>query len=118
MAESEKRKGGVENTFEKRRNCSLRAFSPFPTVFSKVLYCKRLKQYLVWERVNCLPDGEILDLSQLIASAGNKINLAQILYVAFEWGENIFGKGRKYWLSKLFSISFALRVVKIRNCLV
>ena len=27
----------------KRRNCSLRAISPFPTVFSKDLYGRRLK---------------------------------------------------------------------------
>ena len=32
----------------KRRNCSLRAISPFPTVFSKDLYCTGL----VWERVH------------------------------------------------------------------
>ena len=29
----------VENTVGKRRNCSLRAISPFPTVFSKDLFC-------------------------------------------------------------------------------
>ena len=33
-------------------NCSLRAISPFPTVFSKDLYCRHLKPGLVWERVN------------------------------------------------------------------
>ena len=27
----------------KRRNCSLRAISPFPTVFSKDLYCRHVK---------------------------------------------------------------------------
>ena len=27
----------------KRRNCSLRAISPFPTMFSKVLYCRHVK---------------------------------------------------------------------------
>ena len=27
----------------KRRNCSLRAISPFPTVFSKALYCRHVK---------------------------------------------------------------------------
>ena len=31
-----------ENTW-KRRNCSLRAISPFPTVFSKDLYCRHVK---------------------------------------------------------------------------
>ena len=33
----------VENTLRKRRNCSLRAISPFPTVFSKDLYCRHVK---------------------------------------------------------------------------
>ena len=28
----------------KRRNCSLRAISPFPTVFSKDLYCRNVKK--------------------------------------------------------------------------
>ena len=30
----------------------LRAISPFPTVFSKDLYCMHVKQGLVWENVN------------------------------------------------------------------
>ena len=35
----------------KRRNCSLRAISPFPTVFSKRLYCRHeKKKELVWEK--------------------------------------------------------------------
>ena len=41
----------VENT-GKRRNCSLRAISSFPTVFSKDLCCKQVKTGLVWERDN------------------------------------------------------------------
>ena len=32
----------VENT-GKKRNCSLRAISPFPTVFSKKLYSRQVK---------------------------------------------------------------------------
>ena len=36
----------------KRRNCSLRAISPFPTVFSKDLYCRRQFQIgRKWEKV-------------------------------------------------------------------
>ena len=35
----------------KWRNCSLRAISPFPTVFSKDLNCRLIKTRLVWERV-------------------------------------------------------------------
>ena len=40
-----------ENTVGKRRNCSLRAISLFPTVFSKDLYCRRLNiQSLIEKR--------------------------------------------------------------------
>ena len=35
----------------KRRNCSLRAISPFPTLFSNGLYGRHVKTGLVWERV-------------------------------------------------------------------
>ena len=33
----------LENTVGKEKNCSLRAISPFPTVFSKALYCRHVK---------------------------------------------------------------------------
>ena len=35
----------------KRRNCSLRAISPFPTVFSKGLFPRGVKGVIVWEWV-------------------------------------------------------------------
>ena len=41
----------VENT-GKRRNCSLRAISLFPRLFSEDLDCRHVKTELVWERVN------------------------------------------------------------------
>ena len=34
---------GVKKKIGKRRNCSLRAISPFSTVFSKDLYCRHVK---------------------------------------------------------------------------
>ena len=34
---------GVENTVGKRRNCSIRAISPFPTVFFKEFFCRHVK---------------------------------------------------------------------------
>ena len=40
----------VEKT-GKRRNCSLWAISPFPTVFSKTCTADMCKQEIVWERV-------------------------------------------------------------------
>ena len=43
----------IENTVGKRRNCSLRANSPFPTVFlKKKLYCRPVKTGLIWESVS------------------------------------------------------------------
>ena len=36
---------------EKRKNCSLRAISPFPTVFSKGLVPRGVKGVIVWEWV-------------------------------------------------------------------
>ena len=35
----------------KRKNCSLRAISPFPTVFSKGLFPRGVKNFIVWEWV-------------------------------------------------------------------
>ena len=36
----------------KRRNCSLRAISPFPTVFSKGFFPRGVKNVILWEWVN------------------------------------------------------------------
>ena len=36
----------------KRRNCSFRAISPFPTVFQKGLFPRGVKGVIVWEWVN------------------------------------------------------------------
>ena len=35
-------------------NCLLQAISPFPTVFSKDLYCRHVKTRACWDRVNSL----------------------------------------------------------------
>ena len=42
----------VENTVGKGEIATLRAISPFPTVFSKDMYCRYVKSGLFWERVN------------------------------------------------------------------
>ena len=52
----------------KRRNCSLRAISTFPTVFSKDLYCRHIKTRTCLERVNSLPYNKIVELSESKAS--------------------------------------------------
>ena len=54
----------------KRRNCLLRAISPFLTVFSKDLYCKHVKTRACWERVDSFPSNKIPDLSKSNTCAG------------------------------------------------
>ena len=41
----------IENTAGERRNCSLRAISPIPTVFSKDLYCRHVKTRAYLDKV-------------------------------------------------------------------
>ena len=78
--------------YGKRRNCSLRAISPFPTVFSKGLFPWSIKRYNGVVMVNPLPDNKILDWSKLKAFSDNKRNVNQ-KQVPFGWVENIAGKG-------------------------
>ena len=40
--------GRVENRLGKRRKCWLPAFSPFPTLFSKIYSSGSLKVWIVW----------------------------------------------------------------------
>ena len=48
----------------KRRNCSLQAISPIPTVFSKNLYCRRVKTRACLEKVkNWVKMSEDVSLS-------------------------------------------------------
>ena len=53
--------------YGKKENCSLRAISPFPSVFSKDLYCRHVKQGLVWKRVNHLLGSTFSDICALTA---------------------------------------------------
>ena len=66
----------------KRRNCSLRAISPFPTVFSKDLYCRHVKKpgQIAWEKVKmssaiCFN----LDQSKFLSSGNGLIPFAGAL---------------------------------------
>ena len=77
----------------KSRNCLLRAISPFPTIFSKDLYCRHVKTRLVWESVNkliytslykgiahsSLADDEILKLSILKPVINEKLTLSHVI---------------------------------------
>ena len=76
----------------KRRNCSLRAISPFPAVFSKDLYCRHVKTKA------CLGKGLIF--CRLGFTTQQKCTLIQIEAICRQkcWGFSLIGKTRKlYW---------------------
>ena len=76
------------------RNCSLRAISPFPTLFfRKLVFLGASKGVIVWEWVNYLPYDKILTQSKLKALADDKINATQKMKFMSERVENILGKG-------------------------
>ena len=84
----------------KRRNCSLRAISPFPTVFSKACFPWVSKGVIVWEWVN----NKFLDVTKLKAFADIKSNVAKMTIFLFDRLENSVGKGENdgYMHSLLF----------------
>ena len=86
----------------KRRNCSLWAISPFPTVFSKGLFPRGI----VWEGVNSLPNDKILNQSKLKTFADNKIGVSEKLKFDLGRVENIVVTGVSY------------RVIRSRDCVV
>ena len=62
----------------KRRNCSLRGISPFPTIFSKGLFPRVVKSWdCVVKKLNLLPNDKTLDWSKLNAFAEDKINVTE-----------------------------------------
>ena len=81
----------------KRRNCSLRAISPFPTVFSKDLYYTHVQPGLVWERVNSLPNDKILDWSKWEAFADDNLEVVKIMIYVRDKSRKHCGKRRKCW---------------------
>ena len=76
----------------KRRNCSFRAISPFPTVFSKGLYCRHIKTRAYLERVNTLSNNKRLDSTKLKAFADDEINFAKMMIYVCEY-RTFWGKG-------------------------
>ena len=87
----------------KRRNCSLRAISPFPTVFSKDLNCKTrinkglfgkgLKHLLLLRSLKPLLNDKILALSKMKAFPDKNFNVLQTVQFFFDTVENIVEKG-------------------------
>ena len=47
------------------RNCSLRAISPFPTVFSKAFYCRHVKNRACLGKSSLSQTSHLLDSSKL-----------------------------------------------------
>ena len=81
-------------------------------------------KFVVWEKVNSLPNDKILDWVKWKALTDNKINVTQKLKLVLGKGRKHFGKMRKCWLPafsplpKIFSKAFFFRVVKSMDCVV
>ena len=64
----------VENIVGKKKNCSLRAIPPFPTVFSKGLFTRGVKGVTVWEWVKKKA------LATILGKGGNTNNQHFLLF--------------------------------------
>ena len=89
----------------KNRNCSLRAISPFPTVFSKDLYYGNVKAGLVWERVDLLPHDKFLGWPKLKQIADNILKCIQKENEVPYRVENIARKGEMACYTRFFLFS-------------
>ena len=83
---------------------------------------KNLK-FVVWERVNSLPNDKILDATKLKAFADDKINIAKMTISLHDRVENNVEKGENagiqhFLLFSVFSKAFFFRIVKSRDCVV
>ena len=91
----------VENTVGKKRNCSLRAISPFPNVFSKELYRRHLSRAcLIWYPARPILWPGIDD------SHGDRIHTSLTTVLCFDNGyvgkQPVAWKGycAEYWLKR------------------
>ena len=91
---------------EKRRNALSKQFLLFPQCFRPVCYfhqswnCRlqtlsdwKSLKFVVWKRVNSLPNNKILDLSKLKAVSDDIINVTEKLEFVLGRVKNIVGKG-------------------------
>ena len=103
MAEFSKK---VRKHCGKRRNCSLRAISPFPTMFSKDLFCRHVKTRACLEK------------SKSISVRKTKVTEKSNCFVK---GRKHCEKRRKCWLPAfslflaMFSKAFIVRVNKSKQ---
>ena len=84
MAESSPKR--LENTVRKGVIDCYVQVSPFPTMFSKDLYCRLVKQGLVWERVK-------FGNTEQTAFADDHTTLAKLMVSVLDREDNIVGKG-------------------------
>ena len=92
----------------KRRDCSLRAISPFPTLFSKDLYCRHVKTRACnWNKIlisfganwTLYQSTSFLTFQNLKAFADDKRNVARLMeWVIERKNGKHCGKRRKCWL--------------------
>ena len=108
----------------KRRNCSLRAISRFPTVFSKGLFPRDVKRCHCVEMGQPFPKRQILDSSKLEDFADDNFKFEENGRKLSRWVENTVGKGEiacyeQFLLfPQCFLKDFNYRHLKTRACLV
>ena len=82
----------VGNIVGKEEIARYEQFLLFPQCFQKLFVVDALEWVSVEERVNSLPNEEILDWFRYKLLADNKINGTQKFEFVFGWVENILGK--------------------------
>ena len=79
----------------KRRNCSLRAISPFPTVFSKACFPGASKGVIVWEWVKPLRHNKTFRPVYILnVIKDNQVNTAQMTALCHLKDGKHFGKSK------------------------
>ena len=68
-------------------------FLLFPQCFQKASSVRQRKPWIVWERVNYRPNGQIFVLSKLKAFADNNLNMGHMIDTILERVENMVEKG-------------------------
>ena len=104
---------GLKTLWE-RRNCSFRAISPFPTVFSKDLYCRQVKTRACLQRVNRVENvarkGEnagypqCFHLPSLPGQQNPQIELT--LYLSFQNFNDLEGDMKTQWEKEKIMVPF------------
>ena len=95
-------------------------FLLFPQCFLKACFPGASKGFIVWERVNCLPNDKFLDWSKLKALAEVKVNVTEKMKFVLGRIESLVGKGAnagyQHFLlfQQCFQNAFCLGSLKVR----